>query len=103
MQVHELKTWPTAFEALRDGDKRADFRPNDRQFHIGDVLLLEEYVPEGVEDEWAGDGVLGYTGQILLMQITHIELGGKFDIPDGFVVLSVVPIRLEVVPHEEAR
>lgn len=45
MKVHELKTWPTYFRAVADGDKRFEIRKNDRDFRVGDFVELLEYDP----------------------------------------------------------
>ncbi len=103
MKVHELKSWPASFEALRAGHKRAEFRRNDRDFASDDLLLLREYIPTNME---AGDvgahvssrGPLppGYTGEEMVVQIKHVERYGQHGIPEGYVVLSVGLVALGV-------
>lgn len=44
--VHELKTWPEQFADVKYGSKRFEIRKNDRNYHVGDILLLKEYDPE---------------------------------------------------------
>jgi len=75
-QTHSLKCAPEPFNDLIDGVKVAEFRKNDRDFQVGDLLFLRE---------WQIDS--GYTGRILTVVISHIQTG--FGIPDGYVVLSV--------------
>lgn len=43
--VHEVKSWPPFFDAIRDGRKPFDVRYNDRGYRIGDTLLLREWEP----------------------------------------------------------
>jgi hypothetical protein len=44
--VHELKCWPEFFQAIKSGHKRHDLRrADDRDFRVGDRLLLREYDP----------------------------------------------------------
>ena len=45
MVDHFLKTWPGFFSGLVDGTKTAEVRINDRNFQVGDVLVLREYDP----------------------------------------------------------
>ena len=45
MKTHELKTWPTYFQAMERGEKSFELRKNDRDFHVGDRLYLREYDP----------------------------------------------------------
>lgn len=42
---HELRTWPSYYQAIIDGKKRFEIRKNDRCFSVGDVLRLREYDP----------------------------------------------------------
>jgi len=71
-QIHHLKTWPEFFEASLAGIKPFEVRKNTRDFKLGDILILEEYL----------------TGRKLARTITYI-----FDNPgfcaDGYVVLGV--------------
>lgn len=45
-KTHELKTWPSYFDAVITGNKSFELRKNDRDFQVGDVLELKEYNPE---------------------------------------------------------
>ena len=84
-KVHYLKTWPEPFRAVVAGIKRADFRLNDRDYHVGDTIVLEEFEPDNC----------GYTGKQHTVTITHIQDG--FGIPDGYVMLSIdTPASAEV-------
>lgn len=44
--VHELKCHPKYFERVLNGSKPFEIRKNDRDFQVGDVILLKEYDPE---------------------------------------------------------
>ena len=73
-RVHELKTWPSPFEAVNSGDKNFEFRKNDRSYQRGDRLVLKEYDP--VTDV--------YTGRSIPAEITYVMTGKTFfpDAPD---------------------
>ncbi len=77
--IHELKCWPEPFRAMQRGAKTAEFRRNDRDFQPGDVLGLFEWDPE----------TNAYTGAHFERNVTHIERGPAFGIPEGYVVMSL--------------
>ena len=61
--THELKCWPQFFAAIAEGHKRHDLRRScDRDFAVGDRLLLREFDPDSE----------GYTGRIQMVQVTYI-------------------------------
>ena len=97
MKEHELKTWPDQFQASKTGDKTFEARRDDRDFEVGDVLLLREWDPgkigAGVEaDEgYMGPPGQGYTGDVLRMKIKYILRGPIFCLPKGLAIMSVVP------------
>lgn len=45
MTTHDLKCWPSFFEPIANGVKPFEVRSNDREFKVGDVLLLREFEP----------------------------------------------------------
>lgn len=63
MKIHKLKTHPDPFEAITRDIKKCEIRFDDgRDFEIGDILVLDEYVPI----------TKTYTGRTLKKRITHI-------------------------------
>lgn len=79
IKIHDLKTWPKPFDAMRMGLKTFEFRLNDRNFEPGDYLRLMEYNPKTRK----------YTGNEDLMRITYILHGGEFGVPDGYCIMSL--------------
>lgn len=77
--LHKLKTWPEHFEEVYLGNKTFEARKNDRDYKTGDVLVLQEYDPDGY----------CYTGRELEKNVTHILHGGQFGIEEGYVIMSI--------------
>lgn len=46
MRTHQLKSWPKFFEPLQQGRRTHELRRNDRDFRVGDLLELHEYLHE---------------------------------------------------------
>lgn len=83
MTTHYLKAWPEPFAAVLRGDKTFEYRKDDRDFAVGDLLVLQEWVPEGRA------AMTGYTGAMESVIVTHKAEGGTFGIPEGYCVLSI--------------
>lgn len=85
--VHELKCWPSPFQAMLDGIKTFEFRKADRDYEVGNYLLLREWLPYSENNE-SGKGE--FTGRVLRRLVTYVLRGPSFGVPEGYVVLSVV-------------
>lgn len=88
MTRHELKTWPQYFAAVRSGKKRFEIRRNDRDFSVGDILVLQEFDPDSDS----------YTGQAEERQITFLLSEEDYGVIHGFVAIGFG----EVMPHADA-
>lgn len=77
MRQHMLKCYPQYFEAVKSGIKNFECRYNDRDFKVGDELLLREYDPK-----------LGYTSRCIVRKITYV-LSDFIGLKDGYVILGV--------------
>ena len=77
--THELKVWPACFEAVADGRKAFDVRLNDRDYQVGDALLLREYEPESEQ----------YSGRTTDRWISYLMQGGAFGLEPGWCVLGL--------------
>ena len=94
MRLHELKIWPEHFGAIDEGRKRFEIRrTHDRDFRVGDLLLLKEW-------DLATET---YRGRTLLVSVTYIipgrEIpGGQVNVTSailGFVVIRPMEPRLQ--------
>jgi hypothetical protein len=43
MTTHHIKIWQRWFDAVASGDKTFEIRRDDRDYKVGDTLVLEEY------------------------------------------------------------
>jgi uncharacterized protein DUF3850 len=83
-KIHDLKTHPIPFLAQFQDAKQFEYRRDDRDFDVGDVLILREWDPE----------TSTYTGAVLFRGVTYKLKGGHFGVPGGYCVLGTRPIRV---------
>lgn len=101
MNAHELKTWTEPFVHVVAGYKTHEARKNDRDFRVGDKLVLLEFIACGTCD---GSGRLlhggehrkccpaphgAYTGKKVCVRVTYITPGGAFGLPEELCVMSI--------------
>lgn len=84
MKTHELKTWPSFFEAVFNGSKTFECRKNDRDFAPGDSLILREFLP--TDHHSGGD----YTGREMKKTVGFVVHGGVFGIEPGYCVMALL-------------
>lgn len=77
---HELKTWPEYFEAVVSGEKTFEIRENDRDFQVGDTLVLREWVTLTGQ----------YSGRQHEVEVTYIT---DFAQKEGYVVMGIKPMK----------
>jgi hypothetical protein len=77
---HELKILPKYFRAVNLGDKTFELRENDRNFRVGDELILKEWDPENEK----------YTGRTITRYISYIYNGtGEYGLQEGYCILGI--------------
>lgn len=78
--VHVLKTWPEYFEAVYVGEKTFEVRLDDRDYKVGDTLVLREWDPKTKE----------YSGRHLEVRVTYLMKGDEFDfLKPGVTVMGI--------------
>jgi len=90
---HELKTRGEYFQAIKRGEKTFEVRNNDRDFKVGDTLLLKEWNPKGYNSVAPSELVGEYTGEELEVKVTYIlkePIGVNFGLLGNTVVMSII-------------
>lgn len=78
---HDIKTHMEPFWALWNGQKTFEFRQNDRDYQVGDTLILREYFPD----------TNTFSGRAVKARVTHLIAGpSEFGIPKGYVCMSLL-------------
>lgn len=81
--THALKTWTEFYKDVESGEKNFEVRRNDRQFKVGDKLLLQEW--DHITKK--------HTGKETERWITYI-LPGRIDfgVFADFIVIGLKPL-----------
>lgn len=87
MKTHELKTDPEPFDQVASNDKTFEIRKDDRDFKVGDKLILRKTVHTGAE--MAEGKPLEYTGDVVTRRIIHIMRGPAYGLAEGWVIMSI--------------
>jgi hypothetical protein len=82
-KTHDLKTWPIFFALVAGGHKSFEVRRNDRDFQMGDTLILREWEPGPYPPE-------GYTGHELRRRVHWVFDGAGLGLlAEGVVVMEI--------------
>lgn len=76
--THVLKIRPEYFKEVLKGNKRAEVRKMDREYSVGDKLILQEF----------DSNTATYTGREIAANITHILTDTEF-LRANYGVLSI--------------
>lgn len=84
-KIHDLKCWPEFFLPLKERTKEFELRKNDRDFTVGDYLLIREFDPSMLDD--CGD----YTGRKTYRQVREILTADRAPdgLKEGYVILGL--------------
>lgn len=85
--VHDVKSWSPFFQAIKRGHKVHDLRKNDRDYRVGDQIVLREYLP--FEGRFTGD-----TYRVLITYITNNDYPCAYSshaLDRGYAILSIKP------------
>lgn len=76
--IHELKCIEPHFSDVENGNKKFEIRLKDRNFAVGDVLILRQYFLESNK----------YSGKKVRCRVTHI-LDNEDFCKEGYCIMSI--------------
>jgi hypothetical protein len=98
MATHELKTWPTYWDAVARGEKLFEVRENDRFFQAGDTVelirLTDDRSSAPYDMELMPPNDNGYRAERprkLRFKVGPVLQGGQFGIEPRYCVFSLLP------------
>ena len=77
-KVHVLKIYPEYYDDVANGIKTFELRKNDRDYQIGDIVLLNEYDSKTER----------YTGRICGFEIIYIY-SGSIGLQPDYIILGI--------------
>ncbi len=92
---HDLKCWPEYFEAIERGDKTFEIRNNDRDYQVGDLLMLLKWNPE--TSDWCDDFEPIYADVIYVLD------GGQFGLEESYVAMGIRVTRSGLISHSKLK
>jgi hypothetical protein len=82
-RTHVLKCWPLSYARIASGEKRVEILLDDRGYHAGDELHLDEWDP----------ALQRYTGRACVVRVTSVGYPawfGLFNVLEvGYVAMSI--------------
>ena len=80
--IHRLKTLQPYFDDVKSGKKPFEIRVNDRDYQVGDILVLEEYNNTDLST--------GYTGQVIIKSVTYVLTNcSQYGLKDGYCIMGL--------------
>ena len=87
---HDLKTWTEPFTAVWDGRKTYEVRKNDRDYRVGDELVLREWLGYSPDE-------CCYSGRVVYARVEYMTRGGTFGLPADLCVMSLHVLSVEPI------
>ncbi len=91
MAIHHLKTWPEFYRTILDGSKTFELRKNDRNFEVGDTVILQEWNPD--TETYTGDQDEFVIGYIITSYDTddafQTSLDNHLGLTPGYCIMSI--------------
>jgi flagellar biosynthesis/type III secretory pathway chaperone len=78
IMVHQLRILPQDYKSIKEGSKTFELREYDRDFNIGDILVLKEY-----------EETSGYTKREIIKEVSYLFKGGEKGLDKEFCILGL--------------
>ena len=89
-KIHQLKILPKYFQSVLSGEKTFEVRKDDRNFQLGDIVVLDEF----------DDISCSFTGNYVGVRITYILRDSEF-CKSGYCIFSFK--RISEIQKEKRR
>lgn len=83
-KVHWLKCWEEQYDAVARGEKHHEVRRSDRDYRVGDHLVLRRWNP--------AKGSYTAPHSAIRVEVTHLTPGGQFGLPADTCVMSIAHV-----------
>lgn len=90
--IHQLKCEANFFKDVCSGNKTFEVRKNDRDFHVGDYLALNELTPHPCNDK----GEKKETGRSALFHV-HYLLDDPRYVKEGYVIMGIEACGVDLI------
>lgn len=81
--IHKLKILPQYFETVKEGAKTFEIRKDDRDYKVGDTLILKEYRPLlNIENRFSGEEIKKEISYVL-------KDCSDYGLEDGYCILGL--------------
>ena len=89
MKTHELKLLTEYFKDVESGLKTFELRKNDRDFQVGDTLILKEYYQGDTDYKDSICTPPHYTNKQIEKKVVYMIKGGQYGLQKGYVILGL--------------
>lgn len=90
---HELKIWPQYYHRVKDGSKTFEIRKNDRDFQVGDTVILIYFDPEFIfPNPLFTEHEMRISWNRDFKPLGPYKIGYIFKLEDDRVIFSILPI-----------
>lgn len=100
-QVHVLKTDPTVWERVFDGTKKFEIRYNDRDYQVGDILILRK--TKYSAEEMQHGKPLSYINRLpVVAYVNYILHGPIYGLEENWVIMSIFTYPYKELKNESS-